>query len=349
MALKLDKATTSANMIKNIATKSSEENLKRTVKNIDVNLIDFNIDNDKIFNVDNLDSLISSIKRNGFEGSIEVYSKKDGRYEIISGHRRYLANKAIGNLTIPCEVKEEPTAIEKADLLIISNITSRQLTPIEKGRAIVYYKENVLKPGGFKGNVREEIAKRFGYSSSNVHKYEALTKLTKELQDLVEAGYPFAQMSAASSLSDADQRILYDMLMEYSETFPEVMISGTRIEDYINKIKAKKEKEQAKKSQKENNIIGLEEVVSSQLKTIEKNEKEYISSEVFNVDNEEQLPVENEFSPQVQPDYVYYADNELESSVERLVELLSQDYKFKDKDKIREQLKILEKSIKNFK
>lgn len=343
MALNLDKATTSANMIKNIASKSSEENQKKTVKNIDIGLIDFNEDNDKIFNVDNLESLMDSIKRNGFEGSIEVFAKGNGRYEIISGHRRYLANKAVGNTTIPCEIKEEPSDIEKADLLVISNVTSRQLTPIEKGRAIVYYKENVLKAGGFKGNVREEIAKRFGYSSSNVHKYEALTKLTKELQDLVEEGYPFAQMSAASSLSEAEQRTLYDMLMEYSEMFPEGIISGTRIEDYINRIKEKKEREQEKKKDSNKKIIDKDDVIQKQILTLRQNEEKYTSTEE---------PIMNEpvvIIEPVQKEYVYYADNEVESSVERLIGLLSQEYQFKDREKVKECLKTLEKRIKDFK
>ena len=107
MALDLSKAT-SASMIKNIASKSSEENLKKTVKNISIDLVDFNNDNDKIFSVDNLDSLVLAIQRNGFKGNIEVFIKKDGRYEIISGHRRFLANRIAGNKTIPCEIKEEP-------------------------------------------------------------------------------------------------------------------------------------------------------------------------------------------------------------------------------------------------
>ena len=341
MALNLDRATTSANMIKNIASKSSEENQKKTVKNIDISLIDFNEDNDKIFNVDNLESLMASIKRNGFEGSIEVFAKGNGRYEIISGHRRYLANKAVGNTTIPSEIKEEPNDVEKADLLIISNVTSRQLTPIEKGRAIVYYKEHVLKASGFKGNVREEIAKRFGYSSSNVHKYEALTKLTKELQDLVEKGYPFAQMSSASSLSEEDQRTLYTMLIEHNEMFPDGIISGTRIEDYIQRIKDKRQKEQDKKKENGKKVLDKDDVIQSQILTLQENEEKLVSSEE---------PIMNEpvaIEP-VQKEYVYYADNEIESSVDRLIGLLSQDYQFRDKEKVKKCLELLEKRIKDF-
>lgn len=339
MALNLDKAT-SASMIKNIASKSSEENLKKTVKNINIDLIDFNEDNDKIFSVDNLEPLVSTIKRNGFKGSIEVFLKSDGRYEIISGHRRFLANKLVGNNTIPCEVKEEPSDIEKADLLIISNITSRQLTPLEKGRAIVYYKENVLKPSNFTGNVREEIAKRFGYSSSNVHKYEALTKLIEELQDLVEKeGYPFAPMSSASSLSEADQRKLYDMLIKHSEIYPNGVISGTRIEEYILNIKEDKNKPQKGKNTKSSTKnTEVRDVVRSQVDLFKSNESNNYEIESDESDTQGTI---------LQQEDIYY-DAAVEESVERLIELL-EEREFKDKKKVKDYLKRLETSIKNFK
>lgn len=330
MALNLEKST-SASMIKNIASKSSEENLKKTIRNISIDLIDFNEDNDKIFRVDNLEPLVLTIQRNGFEGSIEVFQKKNGRYEIISGHRRFLANKLAGNKTIPAEIKEEPSEIKKADSLVLSNITARQLTPMEKGRAIVYYKEHVLEADkNFKGNVRAEIAKRFGYSEGNVHKYEALTKLIKELQDLVEEGYPFSAMSQASTLKKEEQLSLYEMLLKHKESYPDGSISRTRIEDYIDKIKNKNKP-------KENPVEIIPKLPEVEITDdVNGNEK---TNKIENVDNLIK-PTKKEF--------IYYADIAIEESVEKLIGLLAES-QFKDKEKVKNDLKRLEISIKNFK
>lgn len=335
MALDLSKAT-SASMIKNIASKSSEENLKKTVKNISIDLVDFNNDNDKIFSVDNLDSLVLAIQRNGFKGNIEVFIKKDGRYEIISGHRRFLANRIAGNKTIPCEIKEEPSEIEKADLLIISNITSRQLTPLEKGRAIVYYKENVLKKESFKGNVRDEIARRFGYSASNVHKYEALTKLIKELQDLVEKdGYPFAPISSASCLENNEQLELYKMIIDHSAMFPDSVISGTRIEDFINRIKNKNNPDKAalkNESGRDNVKKAIQEQELKMKHNVEKLKEMIPSEDSLNID------------PEDEPE-VFYIDKEVELSANNLINLFSNNYEIKDKKRIKKILNELMKVI----
>ena len=335
MALDLSKAT-SASMIKNIASKSSEENLKKTVKNISIDLVDFNNDNDKIFSVDNLDSLVLAIQRNGFKGNIEVFIKKDGRYEIISGHRRFLANRIAGNKTIPCEIKEEPSEIEKADLLIISNITSRQLTPLEKGRAIVYYKENVLKKESFKGNVRDEIARRFGYSASNVHKYEALTKLIKELQDLVEKdGYPFAPISSASCLENNEQLELYKMIIDHSAMFPDSVISGTRIEDFINRIKNKNNPDKAalkNESGRDKVKKAIQEQELKMKQNVEKLKEMIPSEDSLNID------------PEDEPE-VFYIDKEVELSANNLINLFSNNYEIKDKKRIKKILNELMKVI----
>lgn len=201
-------------MIKDVASKSSENAQKKTVKNIGLELIDMNEDNNAIFSCDDLSVLKETIKRNGFQGSVEVYLKKDGRYGLLSGHRRFLSCKELGFLTIPCEIVEEPSESKKAEILIMSNMASRELTPIEKGCALRYYEENVLNKEHFKGDKRAELARRFGTSSSQVYKLKALCDLVDELKQLITnevVAYAYIY-ECAKMPSDTQKRIAKDII-----------------------------------------------------------------------------------------------------------------------------------------
>ncbi len=227
----------SANMIKNIASKSREESGKKTVKNIALDLIDMSEDNDKIFNCDDLDSLVDTIKRNGFQGTIEVYLKKDGRYGLLSGHRRYLSVKRLGLEEIPCEVIEEPSETQKAEILIMSNIQARNLSPIEMGKALIYYEENVLKKDkSIKGDKRAELGKRFGITGSQVYKYKALVNLIPPLQQLIEdKAVSYAYIYNVANLDKDTQEKVYEEISK-SQKAEEEPISGKDISDIVNKI-----------------------------------------------------------------------------------------------------------------
>ncbi len=204
----------SANMIKDIASKSREESGKKTIKNISLNLIDMSEDNDKIFNCDDLGTLIEAIKRNGFQGTVEVYLKKDGRYGLLSGHRRYLSAQKIGMTEIPCEIVEEPSDTQKAEILIMSNIVARDLSPIERAKALVYYEEKVLKKDKtVSGDKRAVLAERFGIAGSQVHKLKALLKLIPELQKLIINGsIAYVNIYNASVLDEETQHKVYDRI-----------------------------------------------------------------------------------------------------------------------------------------
>lgn len=234
MGLDLSKGK-SANMIKDIAVKSVEESGKKTTKNINIDLIDMNEDNDKIFNCDDLASLQTAIERNGFQGTIEVFAQKNGRYGLLSGHRRYLSAKNLGYKEIPCEIVAEPSEIQKAEILIMSNIVARDLTPVEKGKALVYYEENVLKKDkGFKGDRRAELGKRFGIASSQVYKLKALVNLIPELQKLVEdETVTYASIYVCANLSEDVQLKIYNEIV--SEMSFSNQIKGSDVTLIVNK------------------------------------------------------------------------------------------------------------------
>lgn len=214
MALDLSKGK-SANMLKDIATKSSEESGKKTTRNIDISLIDKSVDNERIFDMGKRDRLTNAIERNGFQGTVQVYLNKEGRYTLLSGHRRFESAKELGFKEIPCEIIEEPSDSQKAEILIMSNIVARDLTPVEKGRAIKYYEQNVLDKEHFKGDKRAELGKRFGIASSQVYKFKAIADLIRPLQNLIEQGdISYANIYLCASLDEEVQNRIYEEIVD---------------------------------------------------------------------------------------------------------------------------------------
>ncbi len=223
--------------------KPKGERKKKRIESVNLDLIDLCEDNEKIFDCGNLDSLVESIKRNGFQGTVEVYEKNDGRYELLSGHRRYLSAKTIGMKTIPCEIVMEPSESQKAEILIMSNIATRELTPIEKGKALAYYEEKVLKKDkSVKGDRRAELAKRFGIASSQVYKYKALLNLIPEIQKLiVDEKVAYVNIYACAVLPIETQKNIYDEICNYLSE--RESISGREVVQIVDAYLKPKRKE----------------------------------------------------------------------------------------------------------
>ncbi|ADL36563.1 partitioning protein ParB2 (plasmid) [Butyrivibrio proteoclasticus B316] len=228
------------------------------VMNIPLDKIDGNPENDKLFSMRSVDHLAKIIDEEGYTTPIEVYKKKNGRYEITSGHRRYQAMKLLGQKEIPCYIHAGyKTEMEKDRKLLSSNIATRRLSPLEMANAISFYKQ-ILKKENFKGNTRQKIAEYFNISESNVFRYEVLLKLIPELQEFCKKPqFPYSSLRQAASLTKEEQRQLYNELIrleadtknisEDEVEKDEIVFSRTRIEQIINgKIRAK---ENAKKQE----------------------------------------------------------------------------------------------------
>lgn len=219
--------------------------------------IDDNPQNKQLFSVDDIEHLSYIIEEEGFTTPIEVYKKQDGRFEIISGHRRIAAMKMLRKEYIPCYITEDISDENaKAKRLISSNIATRRLTPLELARCIDLYKKT-LKAEGFKGETRSAVAKFFNITESSVYRHECLLKLIPELQKYADRpGFPYSALAMAGRLTPEEQKQLYDELisMESSENTDEdrdvtdIVLSRTRIEHLIdNKIRYREKKEQEEK------------------------------------------------------------------------------------------------------
>ncbi len=312
--------------------------------NIDINLIDPNPDNAEIFNMDSIQFLAKGIEEEGFYGSIEVFQKPDGRYEISSGHRRYEAMKLLKRDKIPCTVIHSVDNVAKAKRLLSSNLKNRILKPMDFARAIRYYKDNVIKPQGIKAKNEVMCVEYFNMSISSIKRYEALLKLIPELQKLTdEPEFPYSAFSPAATLSEVQQRELYHKILSYIEESDTKNISGLRIVQMIDSIKIR---DNYKKQ--ENGITKKTAEVTSEkdekIVFIEKQENDLLSNDTTLLGNNLLIDIGNSEAPQI-IDNIEYLDRMLEVYTEQINTLLLDNYQIKDKKEVAKNIDRLKISI----
>ena len=176
----------------------------------------------KVRDDEDMVQLIDSIKERGVITPAMVRQKDDGRYEIISGHRRKRACELAGLETLRCEVvdlsKEEATI-----LMVESNFQRSQILPSEKAFAYKMRmdamkrqagrpsKENV-SPVGTNFRTDEQIASETGDSRNQIHRFIRLTNLVPELLEFVDEGR--IKMRPAVELSYLDEDCQRDVVDE---------------------------------------------------------------------------------------------------------------------------------------
>ena len=146
---------------------------------------------------EDMDALVESIRERGVITPITVRPKEDGRYEIISGHRRRKACEIAGLETVKAEIREM-TRDEAIILMVDSNVQRSNILPSEKARA---YKMKLdamnrqgqrtdltFSPVGKKLNAYEQMAEENGDSRNQIHRYIRLNNLVPELLAMVDSG-----------------------------------------------------------------------------------------------------------------------------------------------------------------
>ena len=114
---------------------SREEAKLSKIRDIPISEIDEFPDHPfKVLMDEDMEQLVESIKRNGVMPPATVRLKEDGRYELISGHRRKKACELAGLETLKCEVKEL-TRDEAIIVMVESNLQRSVILPSEKAFA----------------------------------------------------------------------------------------------------------------------------------------------------------------------------------------------------------------------
>ena len=174
--------------------------------------------------------LTESIKENGLLEPIIVRPFPAGKYEIISGHRRVEACKALGITRIPMTIKEL-TKDEAIVQMVDSNIHREHILPSEKAFA---YKMKLVAMShqGRKGftsaqlgrkcvgkESRELIAEQVGQSRNQISRYIRLTELIPEILEMVDnRKMALNQAVSISYLDKKQQKLLYKVMVALKAT-----------------------------------------------------------------------------------------------------------------------------------
>ena len=183
----------------------------------------------KVLMDEDMEQLVESIKRNGVMTPATVRLKEDGRYELISGHRRKKACELAGLETLKCEVKEL-TRDEAIIVMVESNLQRSTILPSEKAFAYKMRLEAMDRQGQrsdltstpmvSKSRSNEELAERVGESREQIRRYIRLTELVPEILQMVdERRIAFRPAVEISYLPEEQQYTLLEA-MEYSDATP---------------------------------------------------------------------------------------------------------------------------------
>ena len=170
---------------------------------------------------EDMDQLVESIKERGIITPVTLRQKPDGRYEIVSGHRRTKACELAGLTTVKAEIKEL-SRDEAIILMVESNLQRTTILPSEKAFSYKMRLEAVKRQGqrtdltsspvGTKfDRSSEAITEETGDSRNQIHRYIRLTNLVPELLDLVDEGKIKMRPAVELSYLDEDsQRAVVD-------------------------------------------------------------------------------------------------------------------------------------------
>ena len=144
----------------------------------------------KVKNDAEMAELMKSIADAGVLSPALARPKEGGGYELISGHRRLAACKALGMDTMPVIVRTL-TDEEAVITMVDSNLQREHILPSEKAFAYKMKMEALRHQGRTSGQLGpkltvEEIAK--GDSASQVKRYIRLTNLIPEILQMVDDG-----------------------------------------------------------------------------------------------------------------------------------------------------------------
>ena len=195
------------------------------IRDIPLELIDDFPDHPfKVRDDEDMIQLVESVKERGVITPATVRQKEDGRYELISGHRRKRACELAGFEALRCEVVDLDRDAATV-LMVESNYQRSQILPSEKAFAYKMRLEAMKRQAGrpskdnsvpvaqnYEGKTsRELLGEQVGESQDQVRRYIRLTNLVPELLELVDEGKIKMRPAVELSYLDEDsQRAVVD-------------------------------------------------------------------------------------------------------------------------------------------
>lgn len=177
-----------------------------------------------------MDELVQSVKDRGIITPIILREKDNGRYEIVSGHRRRRACELAGLDTVKAEIKEM-SRDEAVILMVESNLQRTTILPSEKAFSYKMRLEAMKRQGkrtdltsspvGPKSGLRSnlELAEQSPDGKTQIQRYIRLTNLIPELLEKVDEGRIAMRPAVELSyLTEKEQQSLLDAIEQEDRT-----------------------------------------------------------------------------------------------------------------------------------
>ena len=212
-----------------------------------------------------MEQLKESIREYGVLSPLLVRPRGDGRYEIVSGHRRKAACIALGITELPVLVRDM-TDDEAVILMVDSNIQREHILPSEKAFAYKMKMEAIKHQGkrgvptssqvGMKLQTMDIVGQESGDSRNQVHRYIRLTHLIPSILQMVdEYQIAFNPAVEISYLTEEHQRMLKEEMdacqatpsLTQSRTLKQMSQAGTLTREYLHHLLTEEKPNQRQK------------------------------------------------------------------------------------------------------
>ena len=178
---------------------------------------------------EDMNQLVESVRDRGIINPILLRPKEDGRYEIVSGHRRRKACELLGQDTIRAEIREM-SRDEAIIIMVESNLHRSVILPSEKAFSYKMRMEAIKRLPGrpskensgpvVQNFSRDQIGDENGESGRQISRYIRLTELIPQLLQLVDDGKMSMRPAVEISyLTKKEQQMLAEAI-EYADCTP---------------------------------------------------------------------------------------------------------------------------------
>lgn len=256
---------------KDIATLDKSE----SVINIDISRISpSKYQPREIFKKEKLNELISSIREKGVVQPVLVRELPGSGYELIAGERRLRAVKELGFQTIPAIIRKVSSDIDLLELSLIENIQREGLNPIEEAHA---YSRLINE---FNFNL-DGIGKAVGKDKSSISNITRLLKLPKKIQDYI--------ISEDISMGHGRALLGLEDPKEQARICDRIIKKGLSVRETEQIVNRKLSGSRRKSSQKDQNIIAIEEelqrIFGTRVQVLHSKKRGRINIEYFSLDD----------------------------------------------------------------
>lgn len=204
------------------------------------------------FDDEQLAELAESIKTYGIIQAITVRDMKDGKFQLISGERRFRASKLAGLKEIPAFIRIADDAL-MLEMALVENIQRENLNALEV--AISY--NRLLGEFDF---THEELSNRVGKKRATISNYVRLLKLPPEIQRALK--HEEISMGHARALLSLDDLALQLKLFKKTK---EEEISVRTLEKLIKAYKTPAKKEASKNQVKHPEVVKMEKRIADKI------------------------------------------------------------------------------------